>query len=180
MMQLALSFLNVSLLNKLNCEKKEDTTWPTGKAHHVMTALIKEYYEPEDTMIKMEMERALSKLKLGSKKDPNKLLNKLASIECRYLLELSESKKKAQVSHLGGAQYSSIIATTSMIYRNNKAMLTTEQLLEEMHIQWCLAGGKLSKDNSDNKDEVALVASTKKGGRDPVEETSHKGRTPKR
>jgi hypothetical protein len=51
------------------------------------------------------------------------------------LLELSKSIKKAQVLHLGGVQYSSMIATTSVIYHNNKAMLTTEQLLEEMHIQ---------------------------------------------
>jgi hypothetical protein len=164
MMQLALSFLNVSLLNKLNCKKKKDKTRPTGKVHHVMTALIKEY-EPEDTMAKMKMEQALSKIKLGSKKDPNKLLNKLASIECTYSLELSKSKKKAQVLPWGGVQHSSIIATTSMIYCNNKATLTTEQLLEEMHIQWRLAGGKSREDNSDNKDEVALVASTKKGGK---------------
>jgi hypothetical protein len=163
-MQLALSFSNVSLLNKLNCKKKKSKTWLTGKVHHVMTALIKEY-EPEDTMAKVEIKQALSKLKLGSKKDPNKLLNKLALIECRYLLELSESKKKAQVLHLGGAQYSSIIATISIIYHNNKAMLATEQLLEEMHIQWHLAGGKLREDNSNNKDEVALVASTKKRGK---------------
>jgi hypothetical protein len=164
MMQIALYFSKVSLLNKLNRKKKKDKTWPTGKAHHVMTALIKEY-EPEDIMARMEMEQALSKLKLGSKKDLNKLLNKLASIECGYLLELSKSKKKAQVLHLGGAQYSSIITTTSVIYCNNKAMLTLEQLLEEMHIQWCLVGGKLREDNSDNNDEVALVASTKKGGK---------------
>jgi hypothetical protein len=82
MLQLALSFLNVSLLNKLNCKKKKDKTWPTGKAQHVMTALIKEY-EPEDTMAKMKMKQALSKMKLGSKKDPNELLKELASIECR-------------------------------------------------------------------------------------------------
>ncbi len=61
MMQFALSFLNVSLLNKLNCKKKKDQNWSTGKAHHVMMALIKEY-EPEDTMAKKEMEQALSKM----------------------------------------------------------------------------------------------------------------------
>ncbi len=60
-----------------------------------MTALIK--YEPEDTLVEMEIEQALSKIILGSKKDPNQLLNELALIEFRYLLELSESKKKAQV-----------------------------------------------------------------------------------
>ena len=48
-------------------------------------------------MAKMEMEHALAKLKLGPKKDPNELLDEFASIECRYLLELSKSKKKAQV-----------------------------------------------------------------------------------
>ncbi len=81
-------------------------------------------------MAKMEMEQALLKMKLGLKMDPNELLKILALIECRYLLELSESKKKAQVSRLGGAQHSSIIATTSTIYCINKATPTTEQLLE--------------------------------------------------
>jgi hypothetical protein len=37
MMQLALFFNNVSLLNKLNCKKCRDkTNWPTGKAYIVM------------------------------------------------------------------------------------------------------------------------------------------------
>jgi hypothetical protein len=67
----------------------------------------------------MEMECALAKLKLGPKKDPNDLLNKFASIECRYLIDLSESKKKTQILQLGGTQYSSIIATTSMIHCKN-------------------------------------------------------------
>jgi hypothetical protein len=121
-----------------------------------MTATIKEY-EPEDTMV--------SKMKFESKKNPNELLNELASIECKYLLEL-KTKKKAQVLRLGGAQYSNIIATTSIIYRNNKAMLTTKQLLEEMHIQWHLAGGKSREyKDSNNEAEVALIASTKMGGK---------------
>jgi hypothetical protein len=110
MMQLALSFNNVSLLNKLNCNKCRDkTNWPTRNAHHVMLVIVKEY-ELEDTMAKVEMEHALAKLE--PKKIPNELLNKFASIKCQYLLELSESKKEAQTLQLGGTQYSSIIATT--------------------------------------------------------------------
>jgi hypothetical protein len=54
MMQLALSFTQVSLMNKLNCEKHKDKDWPTRKAHQVMSALIKEF-KPKDTMAKMEM-----------------------------------------------------------------------------------------------------------------------------
>ncbi len=116
MMQLAPSFNNVSLLNKLNCKKRNDkTNWPTRKAHHVMLAIMKEY-KLEDTMAQMKMERALAKLKLGLKKDPNELLSKFASIKCQYSLELSQSKKKAQILQLGGTQYSSVIATTSSIY----------------------------------------------------------------
>jgi hypothetical protein len=61
-------------------------------------------------------------------------------------LELNKSKKKAQVLRLGGAQYSSVIATTNMIHCKKGATLTTEKLLDEMHLQWRLAGGKL-KDN---------------------------------
>ena len=45
----------------------------------------------------MEMEKALSKLTLGKKKDPNNLLDEMSAIECRYKMDLTESKKKAQV-----------------------------------------------------------------------------------
>ncbi len=67
---------------------------------------------------------------------------------------------------MGGTQSSSIIATNS-IYCKKGAMLTTGKLLEEMHLQWCLEGGK-SKDDKDsnNKDEIALAATNaKKGGK---------------
>jgi hypothetical protein len=57
--QFALSFNNVSLLNKLNCKKHRDkTNWPTGKAHHFMWVIVNKQYKPEDTMAKMEMKRA--------------------------------------------------------------------------------------------------------------------------
>ncbi len=67
MMQLALAFTTVSLANKykFNCDKRRDkSNRPTGKAHRVMTAIIKEF-EPEDTMAEMEMERALLDVGVG-------------------------------------------------------------------------------------------------------------------
>ncbi len=83
------------------------------------------------------------------------------------MLELSESKKKAQVLRLGGAQYSSVIAITNMIHREKGALLTTEKQLDEMHLQRHLAGGKLKDDkDSDNKDDITLAATNvKKGGK---------------
>jgi hypothetical protein len=105
-----------------------------------MSVIVKDL-KAEDTIAKMGMERALAKLKLGPKKDPNELLDKITSIKCRYLLELSKSKKKEQVLRLGGTQYSSIIATTTIIHCEKNATLTIEKLLEEMHLQWRLSGG---------------------------------------
>ncbi len=96
MMQFTLSFQKVAQLNKLNRATRVNKDWPSGKAHEVMTQLVKEY-EPDDTMAKMEMEKALSKLTLNKKKDPNDINDKLSAIKCRYKIDLSESKKKAQV-----------------------------------------------------------------------------------
>jgi hypothetical protein len=138
--------------------------WPSGKAHHVMSVIMKEF-EPEDTMAEMEIERTLAKLKLGPKKDPNKLLDDFSPIKCRYSLELSKSKKKAQVLRLDGTQYLSIIATTSMIHHEKRATLTTKKILDEMHLQWHLAGGKSKVDkDSNNEDEIALAATNAKKG----------------
>ncbi len=82
MMQFALSFSSVLLLNKLNCKRQKDkANWPNGKVHNIMSVIVKEF-EPEDTMAKMEMERAVAELKLGPKKDPNKLMDEFASIKC--------------------------------------------------------------------------------------------------
>jgi hypothetical protein len=61
--------------------------------------------EPEDTMAKMEMEKALVKLTLTRKKDPNNLIGKLSAIECRYNIDLSKLKKIAQVLRVGGTHY---------------------------------------------------------------------------
>ena len=96
MMQFALSFQKVAQLNKLNRATRVNKDWPSGKAHEVITQLVKEC-KPDDTMAEMEMEKALSKLTLNKKKDPNDINDELSVIEYRYKIDLSESKKKAQV-----------------------------------------------------------------------------------
>jgi hypothetical protein len=42
-------------------------------------------------MAQMEIKKALAKLKLGAKKDPNNLLDKWAAIKCRYNIDLDKS-----------------------------------------------------------------------------------------
>jgi hypothetical protein len=110
-------------------------------------------YEPDDMMAEMEMEKALCKLSLGKKKDLNDINDELSAIECRYKIDLTKLKKKAQIFRIGGAQYASIISTTQMIYRSKGVELTCEKLLKEMHNQWQIAGNKSQVEKeSDNKD----------------------------
>jgi hypothetical protein len=130
-----------------------------------MTLIVKEY-EPEDTMAEMEMEMALAKIKLGPKKDPNSLNDAMASIECRYSIEMTNSKKKAQVLRLGGVMNSSVIATTQMIWREKGKELPVATLLNEMHIQWHMVGGKNREEKGSHDDEelvVPAIITEKKG-----------------
>jgi hypothetical protein len=104
-----------------------------------MTQLMKEY-EPDDTMAKMEMEKALSKLTLGKKRYPNNFLDEMSAIECKYKIDLTESKTKAQVFRIKGAQYSSIISTTQMIYKSKGVVLHAKNCSRK-----CIINGKLQK-----------------------------------
>jgi hypothetical protein len=96
MTQCVLSWTKVAQLNKLNHATRANKDWPSRKAHEVMIQLVKEH-KPDDRMAEMEMEKALNKLYIGKKKDPNNLNNELSAFECRYKLDLSKSKKKVQI-----------------------------------------------------------------------------------
>jgi hypothetical protein len=163
-MQFALSFQRVAQLNKLNCaSSKANKDWPSGKAHEVMTQPMKKY-KPEDTMAEIQMEKALSKLTLTRKKDPNNLLDKLSAIKCRYNIDMSKSKKKAQVFRVSGTHYARVISTTQMIWREKGRELTCDKLLKEMHIQWHRAGNKTQEEKDyDNEDEVVATATQEAG-----------------
>jgi hypothetical protein len=87
------------------------------------------------------------------------LLNEMSAIECRYKIDLTEMKKKVQVFQIGGAQYSSIISMTQMIYKSKGVELTCNKLLEEMHYQWQIAGNK-NHDEKNLEDEDEVVAAT--------------------
>ncbi len=80
-------------------------------------------------MAKMEMEKALAKLTLTRKKDSHNLMDKLSAIKCRYNIDLSKSKEKAQVFTVDRTHYASVISTTQMIWREKEKGLTREKLL---------------------------------------------------
>jgi hypothetical protein len=98
-----------------------------------MTQLMVEY-KPKDTMAEIEIEQALLKLNLTKKKYPNNLLNELSAIKCRYNIDMSKLKKKAQVFRVGRTHYSSVCSTTKMIWREKGREPMCDKLLKEMHI----------------------------------------------
>jgi hypothetical protein len=105
-------------------------------------------------------------MKLGPKKDPNSLNDAMASIKCRYSIEMTNSKKKAQILRLGGVMYSSVIVTTQIIWREKGKELPVATLYNKLHIQWRVAGGKNRDKKGSNDDEelvVPAIATEKKG-----------------
>jgi hypothetical protein len=79
---------------------------------------------------------------------------------------MTNGKKRAQVLRLGGVTYSSVIATTQMIWREKGKELPVATFLNEMHIQWHLAGGKNrdKKGSDDNEEQVVPAITTVKKG----------------
>jgi hypothetical protein len=68
-MQFALLFSTVPLLNKLNCKNRKDKmNWPSGKAHHIVSVIMKEF-EPEDTMAEGNGMRT-GKIEVGTQERP--------------------------------------------------------------------------------------------------------------
>jgi hypothetical protein len=107
-------------------------------------------------MAKMEMEMALAKMKPGPKKHSISLNDAMASIKCRYSIEMTNSKKRAQVLRLGGAMYSLVILRTQIICQEKRIELSIATLLNKMCIPWCIAGGK-NKDKKGSNDNKELV-----------------------
>jgi hypothetical protein len=85
----------------MNLQKKADKQFPSGKGWKLWRKLQEEY-NPDDSIAEAELELALSKLRLNDKKNPRKLIKEIASCEVKYGILLSDSKKVAQLIHLGG------------------------------------------------------------------------------
>ncbi len=63
------AFSSISLLNKVNLERRADKNFPSGKAWKLWKEM-KDEYNPGNSIAKAELELALSKLKLTKKEEP--------------------------------------------------------------------------------------------------------------
>jgi hypothetical protein len=113
MCQFIQAFLTMNLLSKVNLQKKADKLFPSGRAWKLWMGLQGDF-NPDNCIAETELELALSKLKLSNKKNPQKLMEEIASCEVQYGVPISNSKKIAQLIRLGGKKYGTVITVTQM------------------------------------------------------------------
>ena len=76
--QLTLALNSESLLALMNGTK--DTNWPSGLAKKVVVKL-KEKYQPNDRVSRVELRRRLNRVEMGKTDDPSELFEQVASIK---------------------------------------------------------------------------------------------------
>ena len=69
MCQFIQAFPMMSVLRKVNLQKKADKLFPSGRAWKLWAELQGDF-NPDDSIAETELELALSKLKLANKKNP--------------------------------------------------------------------------------------------------------------
>lgn len=146
---------------KVSAEMRRDpTNWPNGKAWKVWDAIMR-HYLPSDVTSEAEMEMALAKITLKKKENPVKILDDIATVECRFNKNVTEDKRRALVQMIGGKEYSLVICSTNLMYKTTQQRnATAEELCEEMRITWRMSGNddESTKGKTDeNELETALV-----------------------
>ena len=179
MCQFIQAFSTMSLLSKVNLQKKADKNFPSGRVWKLWLELQGDF-NPDDSIAETELELALTKLKLTNKKNPRKLLEEIASCEVKYGVPVSDGKKVAQLIRLGGKKYGTVITVTQMCKKSEKVTCTAKHIVDEMWKQWRIEGGKeKGEENADDEDETTLSKvdeKTKFKGKDRSKDKDDKGK----
>jgi hypothetical protein len=179
MCQFIQAFLTMSLLSKVNLQKKADKLFPSGRTWKLWAELQGDF-NPNDSIAEAKLELALSKLKLAYKKNSRKLLEEIASCKVKYGVPVSDRKKVAHLIRLGGKKYGPVIMVTQMCKKSKKVTCTAKHSVDEMWKQWQIEGGKeKGKENANNEGETTLSKVDKKvkgKGKDCLREKGDKGK----
>jgi len=115
MCQFIQAFSTMSLLSKVNLQKKADKNFPSGRVWKLWAELQGDF-NPDDSIAETELELALGKLKQTNKKNPRKLLEEIALCKVKYVVPVpvSDGKKVAQFIRLCVTKYGTVITVTQM------------------------------------------------------------------
>jgi hypothetical protein len=92
MCQFIQAFAMMSLLSKVNLQKKADKLFPSGRAWKLWVELQGDF-NPDDSIAEIELELALSKLKLVNKKNPRKLLEERHRVRSNMEFQSATERK---------------------------------------------------------------------------------------
>jgi len=156
MCQFIQAFLTMSLLSKVNLQKKADKLFTSGRVWKLWAELQGDF-NPDDSITETELELVLSKLKLASKKNPRKLIEEIASCEVKYGVPVSDGKKVVQLNRLNGKKYGTVITVTQICKKSKKVTCTAKYIVDEMWKRWQIEGGKeKGEENADDEEETTL------------------------
>jgi hypothetical protein len=121
------SFLDDESSKQGQSAKESRQDFPSGRVWKLWLELHGNF-NPDDSIAEteLELELALSKLKLTNKKNPRKLLEEIASCEVKYGVPVSDGKKVAQLIRLGGKKYGTVITVTQMYKKRKKGYVHRE------------------------------------------------------
>ncbi len=101
----------------------------------------------------MNMDDELWNIKLSKRNDTKILLDDIAAVEVQYGCALLPEKKAAAVVRAGKFDYAAVVTVTGTTIKvGSNRGATSEELVAEMHKQFCISGRK--NDESDKDDEV--------------------------
>ena len=126
------------------------TEWPNGIAARVTAALFNRY-QPSDVLTSMEMKRALLGIHITPTQNPGLLFKKIQAVNNKFEGAIGDEEMLATAIAAAPSQYASTIAAEGLRRGN---LLTIEEVERAMKLQWRLAGGRNSKETSE---ELALV-----------------------
>ena len=115
----------------MNLQKKADKNFLSGRVWKLW-AEFQGDFNLDNSIAETELELALSKLKLANKKNPRKLLEEIASCEVKYGVPVSDGKKDAQLIHLGGKKYGTVITVIQMCKKSEKGSCTVKHIVDKM------------------------------------------------
>ncbi len=93
---------------------------------------------------------------MTNKKNPQKLLEDIASCEVKNGVPISNGKKIAQLIRLGGKKYSTVIAVMQMCKKSKGVFCTPKHIVDKMWKQWRIEGVK-EKGKDEEEEETTLA-----------------------
>ena len=136
----------------------KDLSWPGGLTHKVVVKL-KEKYQPNDKVSRVELHWRLNRVKMGKTDDPIELFEQIASIKNAFQTNkqtVDEEDLLATVLEKAPEEYASILATEK---RMKGANLTLENLEAAMDTEYRIRYGvKGTEREKKKRGELSLSA----------------------